>query len=377
MTNYCWYKLTPLDILLLRDAKPFAPGERAWAGGNVFPPNGHAIAGAIRATLQDKSHITLKGAFLSYEDNLYFPRPFNYVNQTRLTPIEWLEPNNSSYRMMKFDRTKPVPLVKINNLDCDKDEDNEATQRKYRQYLPFEAISELLATGHIAEKHWLSKNQGEIKPFKIETRSHNSMREGTKQVKDSDGYFIENGIRLEDGWSLAIAVDLQTDIKLQALGNNLVMRLGGEGHRVLMERATQLDLQWQNLQTLSGLNFYKGGRLLAYMVTNGVFERLNDGVSMCRPYPWEWKLAHTVNKNQIKGELVSVATEKPIPISCRFRNDVNESVAAPQVFAAPAGSVYYLNKPSGLWRDSPEHKDKKSVKGWQELGYAEILWIKY
>lgn len=27
-----WYTLTPLDVLLLRDAKPFTPGERAWAG---------------------------------------------------------------------------------------------------------------------------------------------------------------------------------------------------------------------------------------------------------------------------------------------------------------------------------------------------------
>jgi len=386
MTNYCWYKLTPLDILLLRDAKPFAPGERAWAGGNVFPPNGHAIAGAIRAALQEKCNISLKGAFLSYEDNLYLPRPFNYVKQTRLTPIEWLKEDSitedkSFYPQMKYDPTKPVPLVKINNPDLDKDEDNDefcpssGVEKKYREYLPYEAIADLLNTGHIAEKHWLSKNQGEIKPFKIETRSHNSMQEGTKQVKDSDGYFVENAIRLEDGWSLAIAVDIETDSKLQALGKSLVMRLGGEGHQVLMERATQLDLQWQQLQTLSGLNFYKSGRSLAYMVTNGVFERLTNGVSMCRPYPWEWKLAHTANKNQTKGELVSVATDKPIPISCRFRNDLNESVAAPQVFAAPAGSVYYLNKPLQLWQ--AEHKDKKSLKVWQELGYAEILWIKY
>ncbi|MFN5658855.1 MAG: type III-B CRISPR module-associated Cmr3 family protein, partial [Pseudanabaena sp.] len=38
-----WYKLTPLDVLMFRDAKPFSPQERAWAG-SVFPPNNHAIA---------------------------------------------------------------------------------------------------------------------------------------------------------------------------------------------------------------------------------------------------------------------------------------------------------------------------------------------
>jgi hypothetical protein len=29
-----WYTLTPLDVILLRDAKPFTPGERAWAGSS-------------------------------------------------------------------------------------------------------------------------------------------------------------------------------------------------------------------------------------------------------------------------------------------------------------------------------------------------------
>ena len=38
-----WYTITPLDTVLFRDAKPFAPGERAWAG-SVFPPPSQAIA---------------------------------------------------------------------------------------------------------------------------------------------------------------------------------------------------------------------------------------------------------------------------------------------------------------------------------------------
>jgi hypothetical protein len=31
---------------------------------------------------------------------------------------------------------------------------------------------------------------------------------------------------------------------------------------------------------------------------------------MCKSYPWEWKLAHTVNQNQTAGNLVSVASAK-------------------------------------------------------------------
>lgn len=54
-----WYTLTPYDVLLFRDAKPFTPGERAWAG-SVFPPNGHTLAGAIRGLLGKKSHLTAR-----------------------------------------------------------------------------------------------------------------------------------------------------------------------------------------------------------------------------------------------------------------------------------------------------------------------------
>lgn len=32
-----WYVIEPLDILLFREAKPFSPGEGAWAK-SIFPP---------------------------------------------------------------------------------------------------------------------------------------------------------------------------------------------------------------------------------------------------------------------------------------------------------------------------------------------------
>lgn len=58
-----WYTLTPLDILLFRDAKPFSPAERAWSE-SVFPPNGHAIAGALRGLVGSREHWQLIGPFL-------------------------------------------------------------------------------------------------------------------------------------------------------------------------------------------------------------------------------------------------------------------------------------------------------------------------
>jgi CRISPR-associated protein Cmr3 len=93
-------------------------------------------------------------------------------------------------------------------------------------------------------------------------------------------------------------------------------------------------------------------------------------------------LAHSENGKGDRNVLVSVATDKPVPISCRFRDkDTGESVPAPQVFAAPAGSIYYLNRPAELWQNlagHPQGKDKKNpFNVWHDLGYAEMLWIKY
>ncbi|MFM6223619.1 MAG: type III-B CRISPR module-associated Cmr3 family protein, partial [Dolichospermum sp.] len=97
---------------------------------------------------------------------------------------------------------------------------------------------------------------------------------------------------------------------------------------------------------------------IAYLVTPGVFERPHhkynpeQRVNLCRPYPWEWKLKD--------GNFVSMATDRPVPISCRIREkqDNTKSIPAPQVFAAPPGSLYYLNKPQGLFQDNEKvHKN--------------------
>ncbi|MFM6253880.1 MAG: type III-B CRISPR module-associated Cmr3 family protein, partial [Dolichospermum sp.] len=79
-------------------------------------------------------------------------------------------------------------------------------------------------------------------------------------------------------------------------------------------------------------------------------------VNLCRPYPWEWKLKD--------GIFVSMSTDKAVPISCRIREkqdntkSITKSIPAPQVFAAPPGSLYYLNKPQGLFQDNEKvHKN--------------------
>ncbi len=370
-----WYRMTPLDVLLLRDAKPFSPGERAWAG-SVFPPNAHSIAGAISSLIQrekeNKYPFQIKGPFFCLDETLYFPRPLGFVGTTPLIPLDW--DINSALHHIKTNPLQPRPLVKPScSYQDDEDKDSPGVKdTEYRQYLPYSTVKEYLKNGKIETENWLFQKVGENQPWEIETRSHNTIKESTRQVEDADGYFVENAIRMLSGWSLVIGINIEIDTPT-------TLRLGGEGHRVLLDRCDKLGEQWQELQNISEHNFKYAGKSIAYLITPGVFERKEtengNNISTCQAKPWEWKLAHTANRNQTPGNLVSFATDKPVPISCRFRdkNDDSKSIPAPQVFAAPPGSLYYLNQPQSLFQDNPNTK----VHNWRKLGYSELLWVNY
>ncbi|MEM8779286.1 MAG: type III-B CRISPR module-associated Cmr3 family protein [Cyanobacteria bacterium P01_G01_bin.49] len=385
MTNKKWYKITPLDVLLFRDAKPFSPGERAWAG-SIFPPPGHAIAGAIRDLLQSTIDIKLTGLFLCYENQLYLPFPFSYdrehlcriENKTipiPIIPLCW-DNNHPLNNLLKTDISRSQPMVLDSNYT--KDDDLEG---QYLSYLCYEAILEYLETGKISGKKWhkhLLNSNTSPQPWTIETRPHNTITQGTRQVLDEDGYFVENTVRLEDGWSLAIGIKAKNEDKILKLtDNSQVIRLGGEGHRAILERCPQLGEQWQQLQKISQDNQKKAGKKIAYLVTPGVFERRQrNNHAHCKPSPWEWTTASQGNPNQEKGCLVSFATDKPLVISNRMRFGENISTPAPQVYAAPAGSVYYVESDSEitLYQDS---NASKQIQRWRDLGYSELLWISY
>ncbi|MBK4728550.1 CRISPR-associated protein Cmr3 [Oxynema sp. CENA135] len=362
-----WYTLTPLDVLLLRDAKPFTPGERAWAG-SVFPPNGHAIAAALRASVGKRLDFKIKGVFFCYQETLYFPRPLGFFGSIPLVPLAWID-QTESFSFL-WDRSLPCPLVKPQDIFMDRDHEQLEPGVLYHQFLPSSTVKHYLETGTIEDSQWRTKDSDRVQPWSVEMRSHNSLQEGTRQVKEADGYFVENAIRMSSGWSLAIAVD--------CIFKSTIVQLGGEGHRAILEPCERLKAQWEEIAAISQQNFLRGGKSVGYLITPGVFERKHDrGQSICRAWPWEWKLAHTVNQNQNPGHLVSVATERAVPISRRIRDrrHDNRSIPAPQVFAAPAGSMYYLNQPETLFQDRTEAP--ASIQRWRQLGYSELLWISY
>jgi CRISPR-associated protein Cmr3 len=369
-----WYRMIPLDVLLLRDAKPFTPGERVWASGS-FPPTGDAIAGAIKNFLNPPDSdpkITLKitGPFLCRQvkgtQKLYFPKPLGFDDDQPLIPLCW-----DGGSQMRFDSSIPQPLVKHFDLEAEANKSaGDQPKVKYRQYLPWDVVRNYLESGKIAAVDWLCDDdqKSEYQPWQMERRSHNSIEPGTRQVQQESGFFVENAVRLHADWSVAFWVD-------QDLPTGVTLRLGGEGHRVLLEDGEDLKEQWEQIQGLSRQNFDSGGKSIAYLVTPGVFERNNNGEILSRAWPWEWRLASAGNPNQVAGNLVSVASDRAVPISSRMRDKKNESVVAPQVFAAPSGSSYYLDQPQNLYQN--DESAPKRVTRWRSLGYSELLWITY
>ncbi|MGQ9870262.1 type III-B CRISPR module-associated Cmr3 family protein [Leptodesmis sp.] len=373
--EFYWYTITPLDVLMFRDAKPFTPGERAWAS-STFPPNAHAIAGALRGllskTMDEKLSFKMKGPFLCHDQALYFPRPLNYAGITPLVPLSW-DNSHPLKGQMVYDTSKPCPLVKPSWAQLSPSDESEDEEKHLGDYLPWNVIYNYVQTGKIDPKQW---KEGTKKPWSVETRSHNALEVGTRQVKDADGYFVENAIRLKDGWSLAIAID-------QNITTPVTLRLGGEGHRAVLESCNALSDQWSKLSAMSDENRKQSQKCMAYLITPGIFERIRRkqteengyrDIAYCRAYPWEWK----------SDNLVGVATDKPVPISCRIqdKNGSSQSIPAPQVFAAPPGSVYYLKQPQPLYAEEEPtagviSKARLRARRMRQLGYSELLWILY
>ena len=365
-----WYTLTPLDVLMFRDAKPFTPGERAWASGR-FPPTGHVISGAIQTYLQERVTLRIRGPFLCFDEQLYFPKPLHLHKGFPMVPIPWL-PKEDSYGKCQWDQTRPAPLIS-------RDHASGSTKDQGTTYFSSTQIRKLLK----GEQE--SIGEGVLEPFYREVRPHNTLHVGKRQVKEEGGYFVEISIRLKWGWSLAVSLEIQDEQTRTWHPLNLPegthLRLGGEGHQVLVNPCLEIARQWQELQKISQANFQSQKRCLAYLVTPGAFVRKTNGVSMCRAWPWEWKLVYPGNANALPGPLVSVATDKPIPINGRtraFNNTQQEifSLPAPQVFAAPPGSVYYLEYPTSLMQDNEVVNGMPNpVHRWRQLGYSEMLWL--
>lgn len=123
-----WFSLTPLDVLLFRDAKPFSPGEGAWAKG-LFPPMPITVFQAMRSLLpyygdnqpDKRRNLEFLGPFLQDPNgHLWFATPKDLVGvRTR----KWNEEEPKPGQKKASDDWEA--LIRLEPYQYDDDPDNE------------------------------------------------------------------------------------------------------------------------------------------------------------------------------------------------------------------------------------------------------------
>ncbi|MEH2031420.1 MAG: type III-B CRISPR module-associated Cmr3 family protein [Nostoc sp.] len=365
-----WYKITPLDLLLFRDCKPFSPGEGSWAKG-LFPPMPITVFQALRSLLpqtttkdeRTQRHLSFLGPFLLDSNHtLWLPTPKDLVclyppGQDRKTKSDnWSEiqflqsiPQDDVWKHLAFDEQQIAPLV------LNKKWDGNISAPK--PWIKAEALFDYLK-GQKNSSNWC-KQDFYHNPWKTQVLPHIQMQPDKRQVKDADGYFTEVAVRLEDGWCFVAA--LSGDI----LVSESIVRLGGEGHRALVSPLEaddrlkgQLDCLMKSDRSSTGSNF-------AYLLTPGLALFAETRYSS---YPQAWK-------EHLKG----CATDKALlwggVSTMRKDNKTKEEFALlPQRAFVPPGTVYLFNNEVATNQQLLPEQGGRWLETFKQLNYGKLLW---
>ncbi|MUG95454.1 CRISPR-associated protein [Scytonema sp. UIC 10036] len=302
------YAIEPLNVLLFREAKPFSPGEGAWAKG-MFPPMPNTVFQALRwvvnsgEAIADKQPSKLKlqflGPFLLRDTlsgkELWLPTPKDLLclKQRSQNPEENPEYDKIG-ELKEWSRLVCLQPLDLGNpewqyITCGSGSlsHNQSGTQPKRQLLPMvpPTVSENEnPSNSLAERgkdEWISGRpsswikasalvrylQGESltnpedfhsDPWSIQVLPHIQMEPGQRQVKDEDGYFTEVAVRLHTHWQLVVAMDATIE--------SSVVRLGGEGHHALVFPLDSLP-DWEKIESFRQPS---DGSRKAYLLTPGL-----------------------------------------------------------------------------------------------------------
>ncbi len=373
-----WYTITPLDVLLFRDSKPFSPGEGSWAKG-LFPPMPITVFQALRSLLsksanrgdRQKRNLNFLGPFfLDADYTLWLPTPKDLVclyppgSDRKAASDSWQE----------IQRLQPLcrECEKWKHLAFDGEQiDALVLEKKWHGTIspPKPWIKAQALFDYLNGKKNYTKADFHKNPWDTQVLPHIQMQPDKRQVKDSDGYFTEVAVRLEDGWCFLAAFSEEI--------SQSVVRLGGEGHRALvspldLEANTtlkqQLDLMICQPDETATSNF-------AYLLTPGLALFAEARYSS---YPQAWK-------EQLKG----CATDKALLwggiSTMRKHQDIEgkptreEFAFLPQRAFVPPGTVYLfkdLVSTNEQVLPKQEQIERTWLRTFQTLNYGKLLWGK-
>lgn len=391
--DFQWYTITPLDVLLFREAKPFNPGDGSWAKGQ-FPPLPNTLFQALRSLnnyygsgkANKRRDLKFIGPFLMDDkDCLWVATPRDLIgvktanqedNNTSKDPeetegnwerLERLQPCDSqeTWRYLKYQSQSLPPLVppKLGDKEFITGLGKPWMKAsKLPAYLKGEFIS-----GDFTQDDFCSD------PWDTQVLPHTAMESGQRQVKDSQGYFTEVATRLHPGWKLVAGFINSKPLCTEPEA----IRLGGEAHRALVTPLDNLP-EWE---ALVPYRTWEEGKYLAYLLTPGLArypdDTDNEPIYAAYPRHWQEHLAGcATGKALLWGGVSHIHRTLPEEQNNNRTDEDEQSrefALLPQRAFVPPGTVYQFN-------NLPESKELITSKGspWLEtfsaLHYGLLLW---
>jgi len=413
-----WYALTPLDVLLFREAKPFSPGEGSWAKG-MFPPLPITVFQGLRWLLpeqyQEKTE-TAKRAGFKYkkkrdlgfygpflqdsEHQLWLPTPQDLIgvktrsteqsldaaedafkdkdvqNWDRLVRLQPRPDNDPAWQYLSFSNSDLQPMVPP-VLAAD-----EYICGKPQPWIRASALVDKYLTG---QDDYQSKDFCSD-PWEVQVRPHIHMETGKRQVRDSEGYFTEVATQLHSGWRLVAGLAADPATVAAFPKNATVIRLGGEGHYVQVAPVST-PAEWENLQPFRTPTAEE--QAWAYVLTPGLARQAQtDAVYGVRPYYWQDTLTGCATDRAVLwGGISSIqrrvrakvgagsasGAEATPEAEAEPKEDVEFALLPQRAFVA-SGTVYrFKHVPHNCDRLLPEG-DESWLQTFRQLHYGMLLW---
>ena len=383
-----WYRITPLDVLLFRDSRPFSPAEGSWARG-LFPPLPITVFHGLRSLLTPRTskaertnrNLGFLGPFLCDGQNqLWLPTPKDLVclypkdvgakkasdrweSVHRLRP----KPDDTGWAHLAFAQGHPAPMVITKAIH-----DKEQQGKRLGEPQPWIRAGCLADYLNDPENNWESddfktKPLFHSDPWDFQVMPHIQMKPGERQVEDSDGYFTEVAVRLKPGWHFVA----QFDSPDEAPPEHGVIRLGGEGHRAMVEKMDKAPGEWEKL---SQCETNKGDRDRAYVLTPGL-ALASDDKPLYASYPAAWQKildGCATDRQLMWGGISAIARSGGHPRT--EEQEPDEVAYIPQRAFVPPGTVYVFKSLPEQTRLLPEESSRQGLETFEKLNYGKLLW---
>jgi CRISPR-associated protein Cmr3 len=367
-----WYTITPLDLLLFRESKPFSPGEGSWAK-SLFPPMPITVFQALRQIAQEsrfdrftkQRDLEFLGTFLlDQNQTLWLPTPKDLIciyppeSDRKIASTQWqqilrlqpvpTESDQEAWSSLCFPQNGSLTAMVV----------LEPVIGKIGQPQPWMKAAKLL--DYLNGSTDFTPADFHANPWQTQILPHIHMQPNTRQVREAEGYFTEAATRLEAGWQFVAA--LNTSFSEQ------IIRLGGEGHRALAAPLSHPSPALQaQLTTLSNTATPPGD--FAYLLTPGL-ATVADALYSAYPQAWQ---------NHLRG----CTTDRPILFggisTITRRQSDREFGYIPQRAFVPPGTVYVFNPVGnedlpGSDRLLPPRTKGNWCETLHQLNYGKLLW---